>query len=282
MDDDERVDPAATLIVTRPEPEAGRLVSALIANGRRAWALPVLAIEDVVDVASVRQVLATIDRYALVVFVSPNAIRRALALRDAPWPHDVTIGVMGPGSVETLGALGIAAPAYRVVAPRLVAMAERDGDRFDSEALFEALELRPDFAGRVLIVRGNGGRAWFGDRLRGLGIAVDEVEAYRRGRPVADAPQVEAFAPRQRRRDAAGVHRDQLGGRRPPGRDRRGGAGGFHVRPEAVRAWLFDCTIVAPHGRIAANARQVGFRRVVTTASGDRGILAGLAADSPH
>ncbi len=279
------VDPAATLIVTRPEPEASRLVDALGARGRRAWALPVLAIEDSEDVAAVGKALATVDAYRVVVFVSPNAIRRALALREAPWPTDVTIGVMGPGSVDTLAGLGIAAPAHRVIAPRKASTADRDSDRFDSEALFDALDatlgLTRNFAGRVLIVRGNGGRAWFGDRLRGLGIAVDEVEAYRRVRPVADAGQRESL----RRAFADAV---------PPAFIVTSSEGVGHLvaiveevladiaAPVAIRAWLSACTVVAPHRRIAANAREAGFRRVVATGAGDQGILAGLAADPAH
>ena len=282
---DDGVDPVATLIVTRPEPEARRLVDALIARGRDAWALPVLAIEDAEDIASARQALATIERYAVVVFVSPNAIRRALALRDAAWPGDVTIGVMGPGSVDTLAGLGIAAPACRVIAPQKASTTGRDGDRFDSEALFEALDatlgLTKAFAGRVLIVRGNGGRAWFGDRLRDLGIAVDEIEAYRRVQPVADAQQVEAL-------------RRAFDGSMPPAFVVTSSEGVGHLvaiveealagfaPTAAVRAWLFACVVVAPHRRIAARARDAGFRRVVTTASGDRGIVCGLAADPGH
>lgn len=287
--DDDGVDPAATLIVTRPEPEAGRLVDALIARGRRAWALPVLAIEEAADIAAVHRAVAHIEHYALVVFVSPNAIRRALASRDAPWPEHVTIGVMGPGSVETLAALGIAAPDLRVIAPQSAPTAERDGDRFDSEALFAALDvtlgLSDAFAGRVLIVRGNGGRAWFGDRLRSLGIAVDEIEAYRRVRPVANAAQVAALrgAFDEGQRPAFIVTSSEGVGHlvaivedalRDEATD--GPAG------DAVRAWLFACTVVAPHRRIAARAREAGFRRVATTAAGDQGILAGLAAGPAH
>lgn len=276
-----RVDPEATLIVTRPEPEATRLVDGLVARGRRAWALPVLAIEDAGDTGAARAMLANVHTYALVVFVSLNAIRRALALRAEPWPPGATIGVMGPGSVAMLAALGIESPTYRVVAPQSKATAGKDGDRFDSEALFDALGLTSAFAGRVLIVRGNGGRAWFGDRLRAIGIAVDEIEAYRRVRPVADAAQVEAL-------------RRALAETPPPAFivTSSEGVGHLveiveealtgHASRDAIRAWVFDCAIVAPHPRIAAMAHAAGFRRVVTTPSGDQGILAGLTGDPAH
>ncbi len=289
-----RLDPAATLIVTRPEPEAQTLVDALIARGRRAWALPVLAIEKTDDEATLQQAMSRVDDYALVVFVSPNAIRRALAMRTEVWPRHVVIGVMGPGSVETLKTLCIATPDHRVLSPGSSATDEvpADSERFDSEALFAALDeafgltrvetpaataaaTRAAFTGRVLIVRGNGGRAWFAERLRGLGIAVDEVVAYRRVRPVADRAQADAL------RDAfddftkpafvvtssegianliAIVHETLAG----------------HAPADLVRDWLFASALVVPHRRIATKAREAGFTSVVVTASGDRGILAAI------
>ncbi len=183
------VDPAALFVVTRPQPEADALCDALRARGRDALAYPVLAIEPATDAAALATAMSRVDDYRLVVFVSPNAIRRALAARVAPWPSTTTIGVMGPGSRASLAAAGVG-DDVRVVSPAERAPDADVDDRFDSESLFAALDdalgLARGFDGRVLIVRGNGGRAWFADRLRSVGVAVDEVEAYRRVRPAPD------------------------------------------------------------------------------------------------
>jgi uroporphyrinogen III methyltransferase/synthase len=182
------IDPSALYVVTRPRPDTESVCAALRARGLTAVAYPVLAIEPVADPATLAITMAAVADYGLVVFVSPNAIRQSLAHRLQPWPAQTTIGVMGPGSAATLAAAGVAArvilPAPRAGSP--------SGARFDSESLFARLDtelgLSRGFDRRVLILRGNGGRPWLADRLRGLGLSVDEVESYRR---VTPAPDVE-------------------------------------------------------------------------------------------
>src|SRR6185295_12379471 len=57
----------------------------------------------------------------------------------------------------------------------------------DSEALLAAPELADVTGKRVLIVRGEGGRALLGNMLAARGATVNYAECYRRVRPVADA-----------------------------------------------------------------------------------------------
>ncbi len=271
------IDPTATLVVTRPMPEARRLVDILEARGRKVVALPVLAIEAVDDDASLLATMARIDDYRLVTFVSPNAIRRALAHRASPWPTSTAIGVMGPGSVETLHDFGIAGPGRTIVVPA----SKEGGERFDSEALFDALDdalgLTHGFAGRVLILRGNGGRGWLADRLRALGIAVDEVEAYRRTRPVADTDASRALLRLVAARDpAVFIVTSSEGVANLPPIVEQALAGAIDGGATAARAWLFDQLVLAPHRRIVEKARQAGFSRVSLCAPGDRGILAAI------
>jgi uroporphyrinogen III methyltransferase/synthase len=276
VDEAAPVDPAATLIVTRPQPGASQLRDALRARGRRAIAYPVLAIEPVIDDAPLKHAMRHVDDYRLVVFVSPNAIRHALAHRDAPWPEDVTIGVMGPGSRAALAALGIA--TARVVSP-----AERPsndaGERFDSESLFDALDaalgLTKDFQHRALILRGNGGRAWFADRLRSLGIAVDEVEAYRRVRPEPDEASHLALRRLFEAREPVSLIVTCSEGIANIDAMVVQSLATVASRSEA-EAWLHAATIVAPHRRIAEKARQAGFSRVTLCGPGDDGILAAI------
>ena len=275
-----RVDPDATLVVTRPEDDARALVDALRARGRDVVLLPVLAIRPADDEAALVRAMADVPDYRLVVFVSPNAIRHGLARRPAPWPERTAIGVMGPGSVEALAVHGLLAPAYRIVAPAGADRAGGDGD-FDSEALYRALEaaigIGPGFGGRVLLVRGQGGRGWLADRLRSMNIAVDEVEAYRRVRPRASA-------------EAASRLRGLFDAGRSPVFVVTSSEGVGHLqtiveeavagdRPDdsaAVREWLLDATILAPHRRIAETARAMLFRHIVMCAPGNRGIVAAI------
>ena len=240
--------------------------------GRRVIALPVIGILPVDDPAPLARTMARVDDYRLAIFVSPNAIRQAIAHRVDPWPAATTIGVMGPGSVETLKHLGIAAPRHRVVAP----VEATDGiGRFDSESLFAVLDatlgLTKGFADRVLILRGNGGRAWFADRLRALGIGVDEVEAYRRVVPAVDPVVAAALTELHGSTDPAvfivtsseGVQNlVTLVEAALPGVD--------------AKRWLLGQPLLAPHRRIAEKARELGFSDVSLCAPGDRGILAAI------
>ncbi len=266
--------PDATLFVTRPQPEADKLCASLRARGRNAIAFPVIEIESLPADADLKRAMTQVEDYRLVIFVSPNAIRRALAHRRGPWPASVTIGVMGPVSRSMLAKLegaDVVSPGSR--------SSDDVGERFDSESLFAALDeaigLTRGFGGRVLIVRGVGGRAWFADRLRSIGITVEEVEAYRRVLPRVDPDATEALR--------LALHQDErvvfivtssegvtnlvtmvqrsLDGLAPA---------------ERVRSWLFANTILAPHRRIADKAREVGFSSVTLCGPGDQGIRAAI------
>ena len=208
-----------TAVLTRPAGQSSALAAELEREGIAAFDFPLIDIAAVADDAPLRAAFAALERYALVVFVSPNAIERALAaVPGFAWPVQVPIGVVGPGSVAQLAQHGIAAPAHVVIAPAgaqadearaageaartsgeqgdagstaLAAAATESengngdaGTRFDSEALFAALSTRLGLAslnGRpVLIVRGDGGREWLADRLREAGAQIEFVCAYRR------------------------------------------------------------------------------------------------------
>jgi uroporphyrinogen-III synthase len=70
---------ARVVVVTRPRAQADALAQAVAASGRTAVLLPLLEISPVEDAAPLRAALAELDRFALVAFVSPNAIDAAFA-----------------------------------------------------------------------------------------------------------------------------------------------------------------------------------------------------------
>lgn len=270
----------STIVVTRPLDDAATLAGALRHRGHDVVVFPVLGIEPVDDPEPLDNALARLADYGLVVFVSPNAIRHAVARLPGAWPHAVAIGVMGPGSVAALAALGIAAPARTVVSPRDgMVSGDPTGPRFDSEALVAALGpaigLGQGFAGRVLIVRGNGGRAWLGERLRALGLAVDEVESYRRTQPPVPVDAADGL-----RRLFADDGEATFVVTSSEGLDHLvtmvvdGVLAG--VDTSRASAWLHRQPIVAPHARIAEKARSLGFTDVSLTGPGDAGITAAI------
>ncbi|WP_454722591.1 MULTISPECIES: fused uroporphyrinogen-III synthase HemD/membrane protein HemX [Cupriavidus] len=286
--------PRPTVVVTRPAGQSRQLTEALSAAGLDVLGFPLLAIGPAADEGPLRAALAQLAEFALVVFVSPNAVAFALdalaQVQDKPaprWPESVPLAVVGPASVAALAERGIAAPAWRVIAPAGSHAHEADnGDgaengngndggatRFDSEALWQQIDSQlgaAALAGRqVLIVRGNGGRDWLAERLRAAGADVHAVEAYQRSVPAPGAMQWQAV-------------RDGLKPGAPP-------QAWLLTSSEAVRnldgmaraalspqelAGLRQVQCIAPHARIAEQAAALGFAHVLRAAPGDDGLLA--------
>src|SRR4051812_33154684 len=93
--------PEALVVITRPRQQAGVLADAVAALGRIPVVLPLLDIAPLEDPAPLRAALGDLGRYALVAFVSPNAIDAAFA-HIVSWPAGVSIAVVGASSRAAL------------------------------------------------------------------------------------------------------------------------------------------------------------------------------------
>jgi uroporphyrinogen-III synthase len=205
-------------------------------------------------------VLANVSDYALVAFVSPNAVDAAFAhIED--WPPEVALAVVGEGSRAALARHGIDGPRYRIYAPI-------DASRSDSEHLLQALDIAALRGRKVLVVRGETGRELLPDALRGAGIDVETVAAYRRAVPGL-TPDLEASL-----RTLLAAPNDWI-----------------ITSSEALRglsrlveqldgatsvAKLQQQRLIVPHARIAETAGALGFTAVTLTGSGDERLLAAL------
>lgn len=244
------------------------LVAALERHGLRTLQFPLLDIAPTPNLDDLRAALADPSRYALVVFVSPNAVQQAFAAMPEGfrWPQDVPAAVVGPASAQALAAHGVAAPTYRVIRPD----SHADDARQDSEALYARLDVATLSGREVLIVRGNGGREWLADRLREAGVAVRTVEAYRRSVPVPDAAAWAAL-----REVLAGRHAWTLtSSEAARNLDSLARASLSAAEVEA----LYAAPCFAPHARIVEQAQSLGFRDVTLTGAGDDRLLAGVLA----
>ncbi|MGH8778957.1 fused uroporphyrinogen-III synthase HemD/membrane protein HemX [Paraburkholderia sp.] len=265
--------PAFTAVLTRPLSGVSRLPgnghghadtlgTDLAQAGIATFDFPLLEIADVADDGPLRAALASLDRYALVVFVSPNAVDHAFARYAAIWPHALPVGVVGPGSVAALARHGVEAPAFSVICPSVAA---DESARFDSEALYASLEAalgERAFEGRrVLIVRGDGGREWLADRLREAGAEVETVAAYRR---LVPEPPIGAWA-RVHALLAGEPHAWLVTS--SEGVRNLVELGEAHLTAdELVR--LKRASLVAPHPRIAEIARGLGFDSITVSGAG--------------
>lgn len=245
-----------TIAVTRPQAQAGELGRAIAAQGGQPFYFPLLEISPAVDAAPLQVAAARLETCALVVFVSPNAVRYGLPglLQGRRWPSGVRPVAVGPGTVRALAEAGVT----DCLCP---------SERFDSEALLELPELSAAaVAGqRVLILRGNGGRELLGDTLAARGARVERVTCYQRSGPGAGW---EAFreALAADRFDALTLSSSEALGYLLEGLQ----------DSEADR--LRALPLFVPHARIAERARAAGFARVVLTGPADAGLLTGLCA----
>lgn len=268
---------AFTVVITRPAGQSNELIARLGAAGIATLDFPLIDIAPVTDDAPLRAALASLERYALVVFVSPNAVDHAFARSGAIWPHALPIGVVGPGSVQALARHGVAAPAYHVISPP--SGADEETARFDSEGLFAAIDSALGGAAnldgkRVLIVRGDGGREWLAERLREAGAEVEIVAAYRRLVPepsiggwarvhglLAGAPHAWLLTSSEGVRNLHELAQD-------------------HLTADEI-AQLKHAALVTPHPRVAQTARALGFDSITVSGAGDERIARALIAAVP-
>jgi uroporphyrinogen-III synthase len=251
---------AKPVVVTRPPGQADALAQKIAAIGRDAIVFPLLEIQPLADAADLKAALADLSRFALVAFVSPNAIDAAFA-QSPQWPKDIVFAVMGEGSRAALARHGITHANARVVSPH-------DTGRTDSETLLAALDVVSLKGREALIVRGESGREFLADALRGAGVQVRQVAAYRRVAPRLDKSrraQLEALLESHNEwiitsSEALRILLQMV--------EQIAGADGV--------AKMQQQHLVVPHVRIEESAKSLGFVDITLTGSGDDSMLAAL------
>lgn len=266
------------VVITRPRAQAEPLAARLTALGIDARIFPLLDIAPLpagsAREAALKSALGHLSDYALVAFVSPNAIDAAFAHIDA-WPAGVIAAVVGDSSRQALARHGVTDANASVASPI-------DPERTDSETLLQVLDLPALKGKKALIVRAETGRELLADRLREAGIEVEQVAAYRRGAPVLDEARCvdllslvdagaqwvitssEALRHLQAMVQQAGAVMGD-----PPG-----GQSGAEAAWQAMRRQ----TLVVPHPRIAETAQSLGFDTVLHTGSGDEALITAIQA----
>jgi len=242
------------VVVTRPAGQAAHFATALTEAGAIPVLYPVLEICDIEDLAPLLDAAIRLDSFDLAVFVSPNAIEKALALilPRRSWPTALRVAALGKSSERELARNGI----HDVISPPL---------RFDSEALLELPELIDVRDKRVIIFRGDGGREVLGDTLKSRGATIEYVTCYRRARPQTDpAPLLKLWE--QGRLDAVTLTSSE------------GLRNFFDMLGHLGQAWLKKTPAFVPHARIAEQAQALGLNKVIATEPGDDGLMAGLRA----
>lgn len=257
-----------TVVITRPLAQCQALARGVAAIGRPVALLPLLVIEPLADPAPLIAVLAELDAYALVAFVSPNAIDAAFGYIEQ-WPAGVALAVLGEGSRSALAAHGITDASATIVSPL-------DPAHSDSEHLLQALDLSALRGRRVLIVRGESGRELMADGLRAAGALVSTVAAYRRSVPHLTAPlRATLAALLAQENEWIVTSSEALRGLMQLVRELDAGGVDAAAGESAVVKMQHQHLLV-PHARIAQTAEALGFTRLTLTGSGDERLLAAL------
>lgn len=165
-----------TILVTRPEGQAQSLMHKLAAEGATPIHFAAIEIAEPRDVAGLKALVERLPTFRWAIFISPNAVARALNLMQGwghEWPPQVRMAAIGRGSARELKKLGF----ENVLVPE---------GRFDSESLLSLPPLRELVGQSIVIFRGEGGREWLGDTLKARGAHVEYGECYRRVAPTAD------------------------------------------------------------------------------------------------
>jgi uroporphyrinogen-III synthase len=249
-----------TVVITRPLAQAVGLAERVIASGRQAEIFPLLEIHPLADPKPLHVALSNLTRYALVAFVSPNAIDAAFA-HISSWPSGIAIAVMGEGSKTALAAHGVTDANATIISPR-------NTDRRDSETLLESLDINTLHGREILIIRGDGGRELLADRLREQGFAVTQVTAYTRCAPtLTNACREQLLRLLEGKNDWIVTSSEAL--RILVDMVVRVGKADSVAKMQQQR-------IIVPHVRIAETAQKAGFLDVLLTGSGDERLLAAL------
>lgn len=149
-----------SVLVTRPAPQAEQLAANIRSLGGDAHVLPAIDIQPVA--ATVAGV------YALVVFVSVNAVEHGARLIDKTL--HLRIAAIGKATAAALAAAGMPAD----IVPE---------SGFTSEMLLAHPDLSLAPGARVLIVRGSGGRDVLQQTFTAQGFAVEMLDVYQRVLP---------------------------------------------------------------------------------------------------
>jgi uroporphyrinogen-III synthase len=170
-----------SILVTRPEQQAGGLISAIQAHGGLPLVAPMLAIQAVADDSRAAAVIDAVSDYFGAIFVSRNAVDFGIELlRSHSQSIDhMAVFAVGLGTANRLRELGI----NNVDTPR---------EDFSSEGLLgmARLSAREVRDRRIIVFRGVGGREHLAETLQSRGALVDYCEVYERTVPTISLAEV--------------------------------------------------------------------------------------------
>lgn len=238
------------VLITRPTEQAQALERLVRDAGGEPLCVPAIEIRALADPAPFHAVAERLASFDLAIFVSRNAVCRALDLLGGrPWPAGLKVATVGQGSRAELEKRGFA----NVIAPAA---------RFDSEALLALPELAAVRGVRIVIFRGEGGRELLGQELAARGARVEHAACYRRVVPEGA---------RMRSAWAGGIDAVTVS-------SAEGLANLLAMLGEGATRRLSRIPLFVPHPRVLEEAQRRGLQQAIVAGPGDAQMVAALVA----
>ncbi|MBR7800000.1 uroporphyrinogen-III synthase [Undibacterium sp. FT137W] len=268
------------VVVTRPLRQASNLQEKLQQQGRTVIVFPLFEIESISNNLELDLAVRNLHQYAVVMFVSPNAIDALFQCVEKKhgktwqWPEETAAAVVGAASRQSLLLHGVSDTNTRIYCPR-------NESRTDSETLLAELPL-DDLAGKkVLVVRADSGRDFFVDALKKASIEVQTISSYRRVIPFFDKVKQQLLSTfLQSACDwvitSSSVLTTLLAWCEQLDQLELLARGDSQKNICPAVAKMQQQKLYVPHFRIAEVARELGFKQICLTASGDENLILAL------
>jgi len=236
-----------TILITRPASQAIELATMLKEEGAHPALFPLIEIAPQAE--ALARLAADANAADWLVFVSPSAI-------DCAWP--TLAGLASNVRLATIGAASAAKLSAMAKRPVVFAHQGQDSSSLLQEAALQNLEGQ-----RILIVRGEGGRAELSQAFTARGAQVSFAEIYRRLETTPDWSHLDRLL-QQHELDACIVTSSEIADRL------------FRLAGSARVPALQCLQYCVPHPRIAERLAALGAARIVTTRADNAAMIAGL------
>lgn len=236
------------IVVTHPREQTKTLAQEIARLGGNCIQLPLLEIAALPDDTHLRSVIARLHEFDLAIFISPNAVRYGMQsiLKAGGLPTSLRIATIGSSSAKALLEYGV----NHVITPK---------DQFDSESLLAAAELQNVSHKRIVIFRGESGRELLADTLKSRGAIVEYAACYQRIKIAQDISILLAANP-----DVLTISSSEA----------------LHHLQDSLdssnKERIMTMPLFVSHQRIATAAQQFGWRNIIQTDNGDKGLLFSL------
>lgn len=157
------------ILITRPEPFASELAKQLLSFEAQAILFPLVEIESGKDTDKLPAYLSALSDYHWAIFNSPTAVLEVVKKLNMAWPSGLSVAAIGEGTASRLRNAGISLAAV----PK----------QFNSEALLALPHFQKIVGKKILLFRGEGGRALLAPALQARGAQVTDLQVYRRVAP---------------------------------------------------------------------------------------------------